>query len=210
MRLFTNLTTAILIFTITDLFCQVDNLTPDDGIFDIYKFEFEYYSKIRTILFDGLSDSPTARFLVRPSFSPESVLDIEFEKVSNKYFLIYHTCEEMIWSNEKFEKIKVKKYRTEITKESAELVKSLFLNFIMQTKYPDNEISGNDGTTYAFAVHYFGMKSGTTWSPPQNTKMGRLVDIGQELIELATGNRKLVSIEGELKDKIIHLKNEGK
>lgn len=171
MKLSTRLATAILIFTITDLLGQ-DNLVHDHGIFDLYKFQFEYYSKIRTILFDGLSESPTARLLVMPSFTPESVLSIEREETSEKYFLIYHTCEGMIWLSEKPETVKVKKYKKEITEESVALIKSLFLNFIIQTRYPDFDLGGNDGITYTFAVQEFGMKSGTTWSPQEKMRPG--------------------------------------
>ncbi|HKJ80494.1 MAG TPA: hypothetical protein VJ954_00610, partial [Ignavibacteriaceae bacterium] len=52
-----------------------NNLEPVDGIFNALNFKFEYYSKVRIILFKNLSDLPEIRFLVIPSFSPESVLD---------------------------------------------------------------------------------------------------------------------------------------
>ena len=57
-----------------------DHLKPVGGIYDIYDFEFEYYSKVRKVLFNGLTDSPEIRFQVIPSFIPESVLDIEFDR----------------------------------------------------------------------------------------------------------------------------------
>ena len=196
------LTLTILIFSITDVVGQVDHLEPSDGIFDTYDFQFEYYSKIRTILFNGLSDSPSARFLVRPSFSPENVLDVQFDEDNKKYFLIYRICDKMIWSNDKPEKITLKEFKKEIEKESAELIQSLFLKYIKQTRYPAEERLGDDGVTYVFSVNDFGMKAGKTWSPPKGTKMQQLVDISQELISLATGSDKIVKIDGRFKDKI--------
>lgn len=209
MRLFIKII-ILVFFTTTDLMGQVDHLTPVGGIFDIYDYQFEYYSKIRTILFDGLTDSPTIRFLVKPSFSPESVLDIQQNKDTKKYLITYHICNKMIWYNENLDKIKVKKFTKEISEESVELIKSLFLKFILQTRYTTEPCIGLDGTTYVFSVNDWGMKSGTTWSPPANSKMRQLVDIGQELIALATNNEKLIIIDGQLKNKIDRLKSADK
>ena len=101
-----------------------DHLEPVDSIYDIYDFQFEYYSKIRKVLFDGLTNSPEIRFQVMPSFTPECVLDIEFDRDKEKYFIVYHICEKMIWYNEKWKEVKVKKYKTEIDKESVEIIKA--------------------------------------------------------------------------------------
>ena len=66
-----------------------DHLVPVEGMFDIYDYRFDYYSKIRTILFNGLSDSPEIRFLVKPSFTPESMLSIEIDRETGKYYVYY-------------------------------------------------------------------------------------------------------------------------
>ena len=64
-----------------------DHLTPIRGVFDISDSSFDYYSKIRTLLFKGLSDSPEISLLINPSFTPESVLNIEVDRETNKYYI---------------------------------------------------------------------------------------------------------------------------
>lgn len=93
-----------------------DHLQPVGSIYDIYNYEFEYYSKVRKVLFKELTDSPSMRFQVMASFTPEHVLDIDFDKDNSKYYMIYHICEEEIWYNEKWEKIKVKNSKQRLTR----------------------------------------------------------------------------------------------
>lgn len=185
-----------------------DHLEPVGGIWDLYNFQFEYYSKVRKVLFDGLSDSPEIRFQIMPSFTPENVLDIEFDRDTEKYFIVYHICETMIWYNEKWEKVKVEKYRTEIDKESVETIKVLFDIVISQTKFPEEETIGLDGADYYFSINKFGLKSGTVWSPSEGTKMRRLIQIGFSLIELAKSNKSIAGLDDKLKLEIESLTNE--
>ncbi|MEG1555673.1 MAG: hypothetical protein RR356_02990 [Bacteroidales bacterium] len=184
-----------------------DHLEPVGGIYDIYNYEFEYYSKVREILFNGLTDKPEIRFQVMASFTPESVLDIQFDRDNNKYYIICHVCEKMIWhayidGNNKWKNIKVNKFKTEIDKESVELIKSLFEIAIIQVKYRKEEIIGLDGTDYYFSVDRYGLKSGKIWSPSKMTKIGRLVDVGDKLIELAKSKKEKVKLDERLEKEI--------
>ena len=185
-----------------------DHLEPVKGIYDIYDFEFEYYSKVRKVVFNGLTDSPEIRFQVMPSFTPENVLDIEFDRDNSKYFVVYHICEKMIWYNKKWDKIKVKKYKTEIDKESVDLIKSLFDRAIAQTKFPKDKTMGFDGTNYYFSINKLGLKSGAVWSPSDGTRMRKLVDIGYGLIKLAKTKEELVKMDMDLRKKIENLMEE--
>ena len=74
-----------------------EHLEPLGTIYDIYNYQFEYYSVVRKVLFNGLTDIPIIRFQVMPSFTPENVLDIEYNREKNKYFIVYHICDKMIW-----------------------------------------------------------------------------------------------------------------
>lgn len=187
-----------------------DHLEPVGSIYDLYDFQLEYYSKVRKVLFKGLTDSPEIRFQVMPSFTPENVLDIEFNRDENKYYIVYHICEKTIWYNEKWDKTRVETYKTEIDKESVELIKSLFKVAIAKTKYPEEEIMGLDGVDYYFSINNWGLKSGTVWSPSDGTKMAKLVDIGFELIKLAKSKEVLVKIDKDLRIKIENLIQEFK
>ena len=51
-----------------------DHLEPVVGIFNIDDILFKYYSKVRKVLFDGLSDRPEIRYQVMPSFTLHGIL----------------------------------------------------------------------------------------------------------------------------------------
>jgi len=182
-----------------------DHLEPVDGIFSINNYQFEYYSKVRKILFDGLTERPEIRFQVMASFTPEAVLDVEFARRNKKYYMIYHICEEMIWNNEQWENTKVEKFKTEIDKESVDFIKSLFDTAIMQVKFPEKEMIGFDGTRYYFSVN---KKAGTVWSPSAGTKMNKLVNMGYKLIELTKSEKEIVKIDEELQKEMEELIDE--
>ena len=135
---------------------RVDHLEPVVGIYNIDDYQFELFSKVRKGLFSGLSNRPEIRYHVMPSFSPESVLNIEFDRSSDKYFLIYQFIE--LWYDDKGEKVTVMKFKTKIDKASVILIKSLFSKAIAQVRYPppieEGEIAlGLDGEHYYFTVN---------------------------------------------------------
>ncbi len=183
-----------------------DHLKPVPGMFGEYDFAFVYHSKIRKVLLKDLSDSPDFRFLTLPSFEPEYVLDLTFERETEKIFLIYRVCKDKIWNNEKWEKIKFKEYRIELDKKKYDLIMSLFNKALLNTKYKNHPSIGFDGTDYYFLVSNNGMKAGKIWSPNKDSKMGKLVDIGNELIKFTKGDtnfnksliRKIESLEKEI------------
>ena len=193
-------------------------LVPVEGYFDMYNYQHDYYSKIHSILFNGLEERPVIRFQVMPSFTPESVLDIEFDKKDNKHYLIYHICQQMIWCNPEPNRITVNKFRTEIDEKSVDLIKSLFDIAIAQVRYPKIIQSANseeilipsimlDGTSYYFTIGMIGypLRSGYTRSPSKGTKMEKLVDIGEKLIELAQSESEKVTLDKNLQKEIEEL-----
>ena len=187
-----------------------DHLKPVGSIFDVYNHSFEYYPKIRKVLFKGLSEiGSEIRFQVVPSFFSESILCIEFDRGKNKYYIVYHICEKPIWNNKNWRTIKVKKFKSEIDKKSVELIKSLFGIAISQVRFPqtDTYYKGLDGADYYFSIHdsWYGKKSGTVWSPDAKTKMIKLVDIGNKLIELAKSKKEIVKIDEKLEKEIKEL-----
>ncbi|MDR2148277.1 MAG: carboxypeptidase-like regulatory domain-containing protein, partial [Tannerella sp.] len=187
-----------------------EHLEPSDGIFD----GSAYHSKVRQILFNGLTDAPEIRLLVMPAFTPENVLDIEYDENKNKYYLKYHICDKNVWYNKNSHKIKVFKYKTEIDKESVELIKSLIETAVDQARFPpqpgeDDEIVVKaDGVRYYFTGKNHGLKTGVTHSPAKGTLMERLVDIGNQLIELAKSGKKITKLDDNLYRKIENLTEE--
>ena len=187
---------------------QSDHLEPTSGIFDSSDSHLAYYSKVKKILFQGLNYGPTIRFLIIPSFSPESVLEIAFDRTTKKQFLVYQVCDKNIWYNKNQDSTKVTRVRKEISGESVELINKLFETAIEGVEFKKEPFLGCDGETYFFSVNKFGLQTGMTWSPDKGTKMRRLVDIGLKLIKLATNEKTLVQLDYNLKSQIIQLTND--
>lgn len=198
-----------------------NHLTPVKGGFEVNDSQFEYHSRVRNVLFNGLTELPEVRFLVIPSFTPENVLIIDYDRNIDKYYLIYHICEQNIWYNPKWEEVKINKYRKEIDHKSVKLIKSLFDIATSQVKYADMNkiiypdgsmkvVVGVDGTNYFFSVflNELGMRSGAVWSPDKGSKMDKLVKIGESLVTLTKSEKERVSIDTELQKSIENLVNE--
>jgi hypothetical protein len=176
-----------------------DHLEPVPGVFGEYDFAFEYYSNIRKVLLKDLSDTPDVRFLTLPSFSPEYVLDLNYDKKTEEYYLIFRVCESQIWTHENGKNIKVKEYKKKIDKNNYILIVDLFQTVVKETKYSKDAMIGIDGTDYYFMVFDNGIKAGKVWSPNENSKMGRLVEIGNDLIKFTRDKSKF---NNSLKEKI--------
>jgi hypothetical protein len=113
----------------------------------------------------------------------------------------------MIWHNENLDKIQVKEYSKEISDQSVDAIKDLFIAVIRLTEHPEgNRLGGLDGTTYCFSVNDGGMRSGQTWSPKENTKLGRLVKICESLKELAQGTEELIVLNGQMQEDVKRLR----
>lgn len=198
-----------ILFAFPKVNAQTEHLEPVESIFDEYDFRFEYYSLVRKVLLNGMSDTPELRFLIIPSFSVEEVVAIE--ERNGKYYIVHHKMKKSIWYTEKNkEKIGVNKQETEISKSDMELFQELFKVAVNNRKYPNEEIFGLDGVNYYFSVSDKRLKTGTTWSPKENSKLDRLVDIGYLLIKLAsqTKKNKIAEIDTELENKILKLTTE--
>lgn len=179
-----------------------DHLEPVEGIFNLYDYQIEYYPKVEKILFDGLSDNPEIRYLIMPSFSGEKVLDINKDFASGKYFINFHVAEPSAWESIQSDKkeVKVKKIKKEISAKDIELIKTLFKKAVLTVKYPDKERNGFDGTNYYFASSH---KSGTIWSPNSGSKMSKLVEIGNGIVEFSKNKKNDLDVELVAKIKIL-------
>lgn len=198
-----------ILFCIPKTSAQSNNLEPVESIFDEFNYQFEYYSLVRKVLMNGMSNYPEVRFLIIPSFSVEEVVSIE--KSNEGYFIVHHKMKESIWYTEtNKEKIEVEKKRVGILKSDVELYRELFLAAINKRKYPKKEFWGTDGINYYFTVNDKRLKTGTVWSPKSGSKMDRLNEIGNSLISLAnkTENGQVATLKTELTEQIKKLTTE--
>lgn len=178
------------------------HLEPAEDFFNLTDYQLEYYNRLHKVLFKGLSDLPEIRFFILPSFTPESVLEIQYNKESGKYFSVYHIVDKMIWFNKKWKKVKTIKYKKEISKESAELVKSLFKSAIQDARIPAWNNVGLDGTTYIFSYSDWELRSAYIWTPHEGSKLGYLKNVGVKLMELTISTDQIINIDKDFETDI--------
>ena len=89
----------------------------------------------------------------------------------------------------------------------ATAIKDLFQLLLIQTKQPNDETGGNDGTTYYFsALDSIGkLITGEMWSPKENTLLDQLTIICDNLFRIGQG--RYISQEEILKN-ILKLKED--
>ncbi|MEQ9166613.1 MAG: hypothetical protein RLO12_10175, partial [Fulvivirga sp.] len=159
-----------------------DHLEPNNGLFEEYEFRLEYFSQIREILFDGLSEQPYAQMVIIPSFSKELVWQLNEE--GGKYVSVLSTPNHSIWYNQYEKKPKTLKNeisKNEISYESAKLIKELYWAALNTVRYGEDR-QGFDGVSYYFSTISEVQKSGAIWTPKEGSKMKKLVDVSQSII----------------------------
>lgn len=191
------------IFIILNLFSFINlnaqNFEPNNSIFEIYDYQFEYYSKIRNKLFKNLSDSPELRLLVKPSFSPEYIFQIEKDKTNEIYIAKLNIVNESIWYSKNYNSIIVNEYTAHIENKDADLLSKIYLKSIEKSHFPIKDFFGLDGVTYNFSVWDKGIKSGTIWSPDDfQNKM--IIEITEKLISQIKAKKQNISLTKEDRD----------
>lgn len=207
-------------------FGKEDHLEPVNGYLEQLVWYNEYYAKIQSILFKGLSDFPECRFFVR-DLPTESVLQIERRALDGsgiKFDLVYKRAKQSIWGTKDTSNIQVDTWRNGISSNDVNVIASLFRQAIAGVKFPEVPIERNynnddynlgsmrlDGTYFYFTYneHYYSeLRSGFIWSPNEGTKMRRLVDVALKLTGLIRSDNGTVVLPDELKTTIVNLTNE--
>lgn len=181
---------TFLILASLSAFGQEDHLLPTGDFFNLYSHERDYYPYVYKHLFKDLSDTPLARVITLPSFSPESVLSVEnVDRGKASYKLIYIIGKESIWYKKNRNTLDVTRYEEPIDTILVNIIRSVFKEATAQVKYlsDDSWSAGLDGVTYIFTTFVVGQgnRSGEVWSPDEGTKMNQLIEFAQALIKLA-------------------------
>lgn len=166
------------------LYGQDDHLKKVD--FNAFKGGLkEYYDTIFPLLYEGLSDTPLARYTVFSSFTSEYVLSVEKDP-SGKYELVFRKCSESYWYAENKQKVSVIESRKVIDPELAMLVHELFKAATSTIREPEGMIMGLDGISYYFSTTDpdKNIITGETWSPDKGTKMEKLVSVCNRLVKM--------------------------
>lgn len=199
-------------------FAQDDHLLPADGFFNLYTHEREYYPYIYKHLLKDLSDTPLARLITLPSFTPESVLSVESVGWNKEdYKLIYVIGRESIWYKKNKNTLEVTRYEEPLDTDLVGMIREIFKEVTAQVRYlsDDSRSVGLDGITYVFTTFVAGQgnRSGQVWSPDEGTKMNRLIEFTRVMIQLAQSDSAIErqTFKNELRRKgsrlLVDLKN---
>ncbi len=160
-----------------------------------------YYKNLNTLLYDGMTDKPYARFTVIPSFSKEYAFSVEKEK--REYFIISISLSESYWRYclraEKKENVKFITHKTKIDKKLYTQIGVLFRTLAEQTKSYEIADHTIDGEQYYFITsdNKGQIKIGTTRG------IGRLIDVCNNLYSIGNGDNGLINQTKEEVDKLI-------
>jgi hypothetical protein len=173
----------------------------------------EYYDNLFPLLYKGYSEKPIARYTSMPSFSNEYSFSVE--TIGGKNYVVSNILSENYWYAKNRKEVKLISNKTELTNDCYLKIIDLFrLIEIEPTKMPETDINGNrtfsfhaDGTNYYFGTTDINgqVKIGKTWSPGENSFLGRLVEICDNIYSL--GNGKNIS-QTEISKDIDKLLNE--
>ncbi len=166
-----------------------------------------YYSNLNKLFYNELNEIPYARFFVVPSFSKEYAFSVE--KENNKFLIVSITPSESYWRAKNKEKVKFEIHKKEIKKQLYRKIGILFQLLAKQTKNCENEVFKTDGHTYYFITtdNKSEIRIGETWSPNENSNMGKLVSICNNLYEIGRNNQiSLDEIDFEIDKLIAELK----
>jgi hypothetical protein len=170
-------TFLILTFVLTTFLCfaQKQHLEPAKDFKQYEGVLKEYYDNVFSLLYKGYSEKPIARYTSMPSFSSEYSFSIE--RKEGKNYVISNRMSENFWYAKKRKKVKLISNKTELSNDLYIKILDLFKILEEQTKKPEDDLMGPDGVTYYFATTDKNgeIKIGETWSPKDNSLLGRLV-----------------------------------
>ena len=197
-------TFLILTLVLTTILCfgQKQHLEPARDFKQYEGVLKDYYDNVFPLLYKGYSEKPIARYTSMPSFSNEYSFSIE--TIEGKNYVVSNRMSENYWYAKNRKKVELVSNKTELVNELYLKIVDLFKLLEEQTKEPErdlNKISVNvDGVTYYFAITNKNgqVKIGETWSPGDNSLLGRLVKICDSIYSL--GNGKIISQTETLKD----------
>ncbi len=163
------------------------HLEPVSSYFDLYNFEIIYYQKIRELLTRVDSNFVLKlRFLIIPSFTPEYVIQLEYNRTTRNYRLLMRQPEKSIWYSRydsiDYQKINIKEQSAIIDSVSANKLIMLYKTAIMDARFKEKKYMILDGTSIYFTVVSFSSTmTAKTTSPPVNTPVGELIKLSETL-----------------------------
>jgi hypothetical protein len=195
-------TILILTFVLTTILCfgQKQHLEPAKDFKQHEGVLKDYFDNVFPLLYKGYSEKPIAIYTSMPSFSNEYSFSIE--TIEGKNYVVSNRMSESYWYAKNRKKVEIVSNKTELVNELYLKIVDLFKLLEEQTKKPERDLNlmRADGVTYYFATTNKNgqVKIGETWSPDDNSLLGRLVKICDNIYSL--GNGENISQTETLKD----------
>ena len=179
----------ILFFVLTTFLCfgQKQHLEPAKDFSQYEGVLKEYYDNVFPLLYKGYSEKPIVRYTSMPSFSNEYSFSIE--TIDGKNYVVSNSLSESYWYAKNKKQVKLISNKKELTYDLYLKIVGLFKLLEEQTRKPESDLMGNDGVTYYFATTDKSgqVKIGETWSPSDNSLLGKLVKICDNIYSLGNG-----------------------
>lgn len=189
---------------------QQNHLNPELSVFTDVVWLTDYYSRLVEIFSEAYDNnlpmnSILIRAIVTPSFKNEYAIGVR--RQGDKYIAFKLTAEDSVWvkirelseknklGNLQQLKIGVNVSEMELSKQLYTSINKSWQKMIMNTKYPQNAMTGLDGISYHFTDS--NLRSGRTWSPEPESQTGYLVKL-TELLGQFTESQEPKKIEIKL------------
>lgn len=173
------------IFFSTACLYAAQHLEPEYGFFP--NGASSYDRNINEILLKDASKYSLGLAVSLPSFQPEWAVSLEKTEEKNFKLCIFEAAQ-AIYNSKNPKAIEIKKRQLLIDKDLGEMLHSVWVKVLFNTRYSREDPSGLDGTAY----HFFCWESesrfisGMTWSPDESSEPGRFVKLIYSLRELVS------------------------
>jgi len=172
----------LVIFSINNVFGQKRLLNPCITFSDRIPGIKAYEDALKSKLDAELSPDYLIRFVVKPSISPEYVLQIE--KEDDRFIVVTILFRENCWNSQNRDTIKATRFEKSIPREVVSPLDSLAKRITKPSRLNNSYLGvGEDGTNYLF--YYRSSAStqcGECWSPSNDTALFELVHIFEQMV----------------------------
>jgi hypothetical protein len=179
---------------------KADYLESPSSIFSQPDLILVYNTAVREVLIKQSPGDPYVRMIVRPSFKPEWM--VEMDKPTGPTATVRLVeADRLIWTGGGTpRRPRTHTFVATVSVGTAERVRAAWLGMLDRTRPVQPGTGGFDGDTYLFSSFVVGRGSleGEVWSPPPCNLTGDLVDLGSTLRMAATKELSGVDAEARL------------
>ena len=143
-----------------------------------------YNEKLAEVLQSRLRSDYIVRFLAKPTVDPEYTFQIN-ETNTSKYAIEALSLTTNLWNTKNADSLLI--YNTTVSKSLGEAIILMF-HKLTSSISKDAVGRGLDGISYTFLDNSVGeIRCGETWSPKENSVLGEIIKVCNDLVKCAKG-----------------------